>query len=446
MIYLKNTPKGTFSVFRDFRSVQQHFKVIYIAITRDGKLYTAQCQDSVIRNIVSLPQFIDASSITKIDNNWIKTISVMCNLPCTNFDLEVNSHQDLNCHSQILFEMWKKRILIISFSTYKTLYAMKTKQIMSSGKNIFFSTLGYIAEKGYKISAENCFDNIICFYTPNLCCFLQPYIHQYILKNLLCPVNLDKISSSNYQQIPVLTQIEKDDYKEHHKQKQKSKKADLIEKLCKCEICKKSDYNDNMSKAGPEQLDIIEPHIQSLLKMLNLDTNENLMIIEQLCELSVAAFDIESMTISSDFLHVDEKFPVDEIEHRGTEAFTKQIQKPIMISHCDSLSEKTGMDLTFTTASDKEEDIYNMMIEYWEAVCKQAEKAVKKKKKLVQPLLIELKKYSAMFFNTCAGLNESTENKNVGNWESAWKNTLFGKLDTALTKLIDKYIIFSFYG
>lgn len=34
----------------------------------------------------------------------------------------------------------------------------------------------------------------------------------------------------------------------------------------------------------------------------------------------------------------------------------------------------------------------------------------------------------------------------TGNWETAWKHTFFGKLDVALTKWIDKYIVFSFYG
>ena len=76
--------------------------------------------------------------------------------------------------------------------------------------------------------------------------------------------------------------------------------------------------------------------------MLNLITPENLDVINELCTLSVAAFDIESVTIQSDHVHADEYFPVNEMGSIGTETYTNKVQKPIMISHCDALSEREG--------------------------------------------------------------------------------------------------------
>ena len=87
-----------------------------------------------------------------------------------------------------------------------------------------------------------------------------------------------------------------------------------------------------------------------------------------------------------------------------------------------------------------------MMITYWNIVCKQQEKCVALKKKIAEPLIKIIKEYAAVFFNLCGNIAGENGEMEEGNWESAWKNTLFGKLDVALSKLIDKYIVFSFYG
>ena len=90
------------------------------------------------------------------------------------------------------------------------------------------------------------------------------------------------------------------------------------------------------------------------------------------------------------------------------------------------------------------------MIEYWNCVCTQSELSVQHKRKLAAPLFASIKKYSEEFFELCAGLkfddDGNADTMKEGNWELAWKGTLFGKLDVALQKLVEKYIVFSFYG
>ena len=177
---------------------------------------------------------------------------------------------------------------------------------------------------------------LFVFIHLNICVYLRLNIKK-VLKNLISPINLDKLSDKNYQQLPAVTnetiKLQKDQFKKN----KKIGKTNLINKLCACTICKKTDFDENMSKAGPEQLDIVELQISNLLEILNLNNCENKKIIEDLCEYSVGSFDIESMTINSDHIPAEEYFSIDSIDTRGTESYIQKVQKPIMISHCDAL-------------------------------------------------------------------------------------------------------------
>ena len=272
--------------------------------------------------------------------------------------------------------------------------------------NLYFNVIGSVNEEKFKITQENDFDFVVCLYSNNQMSLLRHDLKKSVLARLISPVNLDKLCDNNYQQLPHLTKEKIKTLKDAFKKKKKVRKSDTIEKLCKCDICKKNEFDENMSKAGPEQLDIVELQIINLLEILNLNSSENIKIIEDLCEHSVAAFDIESMTVNSDHVPPEDFFSIDSIDTRGTETFIQKIQKPIMISHCDALSESEGIDLTFTTISDNEEDIYKMMIAYWNCVCTQSELSVKQKMKIASPLFASIKKYSQEFFDLCAGLKK----------------------------------------
>ena len=443
VIYFKES-NGNMFLFRDFRHLNRYnTNVKYLMMTRMGKLCATDNLDAMV--LCNIP-FIEPVTVP-LDNNWLHGLRTLCEFDFHNFDFTISNHGQLLQHSKMLHSIWNKRVLLVTFCSYKRLYAKNTKTSMFSGANIFFNVVGIIAEENFKLSHESDIDHVICIYGNKIFCKLLPNVQLCVIKSLITPENLDQIKDLNYQQLPHLTRDEINNLKEQARAKKKVKKADLIEKICVCDICSKSDYDDNMSKAGPEQLDKVELHISSILEILNLDSIQNLEIVEQLCELSVASFDIESMTIDTDHLQADEHFPLDEIEHRGTEAFVQKVQKPIMISHCDSLSIAHNIDLTFTALSDKEEDIFKMMVDYWEAVCHQKELAMHAKRLIVAPLLQQVDDYRKIFFNLCGGILEGNEGEmKQGNWVTAWKATIFGKLDCSLQKLVDKYVVFSFYG
>ena len=438
VIYLKTTQKQIL-LFRDFRNVCEKSKTIFLVLTENQELFLSGNLDLELQ--INLP-FAEVGQFK--NDNWIHSISKMCELENIN-DFCVTSHQELKQQSQEIYKRIQKNILIVTFCSYKRLFAQKSKKSTFSGKNIFFNIVGSICKQNFQLKSINDFDYIVCMYRTSFY-FLLADVKKILLLSLISPTNLDKLSDMNYQKLPHLSKNEILSLKNQHKLKKKSRKSDNIEKLCKCSICVSKEFDENMSKAGPEQLDIVELHISNLLEILNLNCTSNCYIIEQLCELSVASFDIESITVDSDHLETDEFFPVNEIDQRGTEAYTHKLQKPIMISHCDVLSIEEHLDLTITSQSDKEEDIYEMMITYWNIVCKQQEKCVAVKKKIAQPLIKTIKEYAAVFFNLCGNIGNENGEMEEGNWESAWKNTLFGKLDVALSKLIDKYIVFSFYG
>ena len=437
VIYLK-TKLNQILLFRDFRNVCKKSKTTFLLLSENQELFLTCNLDLQLQ--LSVP-FAETEQYESV--NWIQSISKLCKID--NIDeFCVTSHQDLKNKSHDIHKKAQKNILIVTFCSYKRLYANKSKQSTFSGKNIFFNIVGSICQPNFQLRSSEDFDYVVCMYT-NKFYFLLPDVKKNLLLSLILPTNLDKLSDMNYQKLPHLSKNDILTLKNQHKLKKKPRKADQIDKLCKCSICLSNEFDENMSKAGPEQLDIVELHISNLLEMLNLNSPSNCSIIEQLCELSVASFDIESITVSTDHLQTDEFFPINEIDQRGTEAYTNKVQKPIMISHCDALSIKDNLDLTLTSESDKEEDIYEMMITYWDIVCTQQEKCVAQKKKIAEPLIQIIKEYATVFFNLCGNIGGNGEMEG-GNWESAWKHTLFGKLDVSLSKLIDKYIVFSFYG
>jgi hypothetical protein len=201
--------------------------------------------------------------------------------------------------------------------------------------------------------------------------------------------------------------------------------------------------------------------VTDLLQMLGADTKENLKIVERLCQLSVASMDIESMTVT---VHVDDPEPVlkyaaiDDVIMGG---YVKKVQKPIMISHIDTLlfeecqekqlsTGKTDFEidlLTFTAESDCEEDIYKMMKQYWNSVLVCKQKICEEKKRIAQPILDLIAKYNhahIQFFRYWQLSRSPKEDlKAVGD---VWWQSIPGKLQKALAALIQQYEIFSFYG
>jgi len=134
------------------------------------------------------------------------------------------------------------------------------------------------------------------------------------------------------------------------------KRIDSTDKICECKDCSEStDYDHNMSKAGPELLTTVTHRLSELLVQAGLwegDKTEKL--LDELCKLSLASMDIESRTISLDQKSpkIGSNVPYAEINSAGLlPSHPVKIQKPLMIAHTDGIlrerSKKLNQPATF---------------------------------------------------------------------------------------------------
>jgi hypothetical protein len=283
----------------------------------------------------------------------------------------------------------------------------------------------------------------------------------------------DPSGDAGYQNLPRVTLEQARIAQAKKLSQRKARPGDRLTKICGCSLCGgdgNKEYDVNMSKGGPERLCTVQLDIGDLLQMMGADTEENLATVERMCELSVAAFDIESMTAS-----VDLEQPERLVSYRtvgGTSTLgghIKKVQKPVMISHMDALSYEASEDgetLTVTSEGDSERDIYKMMERYWSIVQLRKERAVVEKTRLSAPLFDMLNEYfraHADFFSAwqeahgrppggggggaaAAAGDKDTIRDGVLNPAKVWKQSVPGKLLSALASLRTEYCVFSFYG
>lgn len=222
-----------------------------------------------------------------------------------------------------------------------------------------------------------------------------------------------------------------------------------IEKICKCYICtKEADaYTENMSEEGQEQLCTIKHSCYELLCMLGINTQVNRDIINRLCEMSIASFDIEAMTLETMNQIPLNSFSKLKIGHStigGVPEHVIKLQKPIMIAHTDWLDE-----LKVYTLSDyigEEESIYEMVEHFWDDVVKKHAQIKECKTQVAEPLLTYLKEYRNVHMDIIANSDFAKDTDNQANMGKNYYNTLPGLLEQRITRLIQEYVIFSFYG
>jgi len=163
---------------------------------------------------------------------------------------------------------------------------------------------------------------------------------------------LDVPHHANYKQLPIWGSKDVQLAKEIKKTQKRRESITCTlaynpnEKTCKCNMCSSTAYDDNMSTTGPEQLCKVPLTVKDLLEMIGQDTEEHLQIVDRLCELSVAAFDIESRTVPVDH-KPPEGFAQEQIatEGRNVPNYVSHVQKPCMLAHwmvCVILSRMTS--------------------------------------------------------------------------------------------------------
>jgi hypothetical protein len=317
----------------------------------------------------------------------------------------------------------------------------------------------------------------ISFYGPYLGHILKEEYRKAVIEQYKKTSRADKPINSDFLGMPSVSLEEKRIALAKLEEKKRLKKGGKVPygdsriKVCECSTCLRSDKFDiNMGRGGPESLCTYNLDVSELLKLLGADTEENLAIVEELCALSVAAMDIESMTLD---VHMEPPARqgsglfygiIDEAKLQG---HFKKVQKPVMIAHLDQVEKNVDNDddddddddedddsqkelskiKVFTIESDAEESIYSMMRAYWKHVKKQHNSAKKQKFRLAQPLFDLIAKYKNAHFEFCNAWCEENKVEIVSrSITRSYCQSLVGQLEKKIMKLIYEYTIFSFYG
>ena len=481
VIYFSNVECSFLELYHDFRclSTDPLRKTVYFLLDVGKNLYKL---DESFDECTACQQYFfslrGASIIHSLQEDYGTIFARAFDLPPPPFSIK--SIMDLTFSTQKLYAYWKKTILLVTFcrSTF-TYFSKRTIGKRKHPKFSIFLNLGVIgppAESLSELDLRATSTRVACFYAVERVCELTDSFRNKVIENYIKTTGRDKPKSNDYMGIPKVNlenqRIALAIY-QAKKKKNRRKNKDVVEDggnsqsnfknqpNCKCETCKSTDYDVNMNVLGPEKLCSSSLDISDLLGLLGASSPENLKIVEEMCALSIASMDIESMTVN---INLDP--PVDQIgglnyglfDSASLEGHFKKVQKPIMIAHLDGLSDEKVK--VFTVESDEEEKIYEMMELYWKHVTERHRLTTQAKKFLAQPLFDLIQKYREAHFSayaewiqhrlfqssTSASSTSKEKDADAQNITQAWFQTLPGLLEKQLQKLATEYVVFSFYG
>jgi len=446
---------------------------LYYVLTIGRKLYKFDVSlDEVLER---LPGAFFSAKEFRVRNlrfiDYGELIARMLELPPPPFPIP--TLLDLTFAVDKLWDLWKVKVILVSFCklNFNQTKARNASRRMNP-RFCYFFHLGIIGppelarQRNETDPADleilsKLVDDIaigISFYGPYLGHVLKDEYRQAVIQEYKNTSRRDKPVGTNFLNLPSVSLEEQRQALARLEAKKKLKNSQTyVEKnqvkFCQCQTCSRSDKFDlNMGKHGPERMCTYTLCPSELLRLLGHDSEENLEIIEKLCALSMAAMDIESMTLN---LHLEP--PTREggglfygvVDTAKLQGHFKKVQKPLMIAHLDQLEHEAspGNVKVFTIESDAEESIYKMMREYWKYV-KQQHAAVKKEKfKIAQPLFNLIARYKNAHFEFCsAWCLENNIPLQGQSYTRSYCQSLVGQLEKRLMGLIHDYTIFSFYG
>lgn len=397
---------------------------------------------------------------SEFETDWSTTISNLTNLPLASSALLQNLPADLQDNREALHEVWQKPVLFVALCKTK-MSTVSNKWLRTKPSNLHFVTVALVGPPIAQMSLSDLQDieQVVCFVggrapVAQQICLLKDSYRKSVLANLIRTAHKDKLHNRDYLQLPQVSKDAQTKAAEDLRNKKKKfvSRAELKGRKCVCEICSDPSYTANMSKVGPEKLITYQPDVTELLRFLGLDSEANVRAIEKMCELSVASMDIESTTLPLDLASpVDPSTGVRHcvVDKLILEGHLQKIQKPLMIAHLDALMPNDDPKV-FVVEADTEEAIYAMLREYWAFVVARQQHCKRVKRQLVEPILALLNDYRLK--HTQYHLDWWKDGShNLGEDEKpdiagTWRNSIPGKLDSALHKLMANYAIFSFYG
>jgi hypothetical protein len=474
VIYYSDSAKkmSFLEIYHDFRhllssSDERHQSTLYFLTTAAKELFRgSECLDHLVDvtdYFFSIPSSPRNFNVKANFGLWGR-MSQMLEKRSPNFEVGQVCHLSqsaLNVHS-----FWNEIVIIVSFC--RSLFNRHESKIKlrKEPRFSYFTTLAVVAPPAADSSIEalqlKSVKQVVCLFANNTMCLLKKEFVDYIVADLLkTKSERDKPQPNDYLNEPKVSGEERRAAAFVLDEKRRSRKCNSTVKICTCNICSSTTFDANMSKAGPEQLVTSELDVRDLLQFLGAlnKTNEN--ILEQLCELSVASMDIESMTVNADLFSPNLLGAVKyaEIDRAQLGDHVQKVQKPIMIAHVDALGhENDKLRIMLTATADSEEAIFKMMTKYWQKVLKLQKRCIRKKRQIARPIFQLIQEYKNAYFEVCdqehfelSLLNmelapELQQDMNATTLTKAWWQMLPGKLEKALNKLMNQYNIFSFYG
>ena len=391
----------------------------------------------------------------------------------------VNNLNLLACHNDLMVKELNavsRPVLVVGYRGIKGKLpsGKKYSRGMSTvvqAKKCIFQTVALLAPPDLKMSMaslnlkNNDSVTVVCSFGLNNFCLLSHEFREALLSELTTNKPNDDILKDCVEQLEVganqanpFAQPKSENVSKRQKKIEKRKRKmrwDKIKKLCRCDNCSgavATDYDDNMSRGGPEQLITHKLSITQLLKMLGAYDAETAVVLEELSRLSVAAFDIESMTQKLHHSAPDSILPYADIDNCGQAQHNVAVQKPIMLAHRDGMMQDDELCPVFVIESDDEASVYKMMRSYWKFVAQRQQQCETRKKFLADNLNELILKYKFAFFEHADRWVDPTTNSvnsscfTTKDLKTGWKFSVPGLLETQLDMLISRYEIFSFYG
>ena len=460
-------------LFRDFRQNFEASRTRYFVLTRNltgaRKMGLFESQES-LDPLVDWPGyfFVRGPEHFARSDSVSRGILEACGLPPVELDVARLTHLPLKS-SELLRALGGKTALVVGFKGCSGKFPARHPSLrnLTRPARCIFQPVCLVAPPERLVSATrlraDTLDYVVCAFGPDSYCLLKDPFRAEVLKNVYSRSNPDQLrdkvetlevgagGSNLFAQGRAETQQKKSAKVRHRKRKQR---CDKIRKTCPCPTCRDStDYDDNMSRGGPEQLLTHKLTLTHLLSLLGMDDPENLGILEELSRLSVAAFDIESMTVKLDHAPPDGVLPLADIDSASQSQHFLALQKPIMLAHRDGLMSDDEDCPVFVLESDEEGGVYQMLRDYWKFVVDRRERCYRAKLELAAPLLASLKEYETVFLKYAADWVDPTaptpaDSVKLEDREkiSGWRTSLPGRAETQLQQLIERYEIFSFYG
>ena len=169
-----------------------------------------------------------------------------------------------------------------------------------------------------------------------------------------------------------------------------------------CAACREaSSYADNMPACGPQKAYKISLPIDELLRLLALDTADNLAAVQTCCEMSCGWFDLESASCSTN--KVDDFNPALEPQFRHfDEALEPRkvlcVQRPILASLIDGLQLMEGAEPEVLEANSDASSSHEMLVRLSDNMLDRQKRAAIRKEELLRPLTSVVARMKDAFF------------------------------------------------